>query len=160
MTTLADREIELMSSSGNLISENFASESVTPNGYDLRIGNIRPIGLKDDMDELFLENSSGAWVSTLEYIRLPPDVMGQLWIRSSFARSGVVGSFGAVEAGYHGNLTLTFFNLGPGPVTLKKGERIAQIVFHRLSSIPDKLYSERSGTYAGLRGINTGPLVE
>ena len=160
MSTLADREIQVLSESGKLIAEQFSPASLTPNGYDLRIGSLRLMNSMDDTEEVRLERFSGAWISTMEYVNLPGDVMGQIWIRSSYARTGILGSFGAVEAGYHGCLTLTIFNMGSSTVTMKKGDRVAQIVFHRLSSTPEKLYAERSGNYAGLRGISTGPMVE
>lgn len=151
MSTLSDADIMSLSLEGQLVSENFYEGSVTPNGYDLRVQHIRMNGT----DESSLSISPGAHflVSTLEYLALPDDVVGQIWIRSSFARRGIIGSFGAVDAGYHGTLTLSFLNAGIETLELKEGDRIAQIIFDRLGSKPVKGYAERSGNYQGSRGV-------
>lgn len=151
MSTLSDADIMSLASDGLLVSENFHTQSVTPNGYDLRVQHIRINGT----DESEAKVSPGAHflVSTLEYLALPEDVVGQIWIRSSFARRGIIGSFGAVDAGYHGTLTLSFLNAGIAHLELKTGDRIAQIIFDRLESKPVKSYAERSGNYQGSRGV-------
>ncbi len=151
MATLSDREILSLTSKGELISENFHEGSLTPNGYDLRVQGIRNNG--SESGETTINPGSHFLASTLEFMALPPDVIGQIWIRSSFSRRGIMGSFGAVDAGYHGNLTLSFYNAGEEPLKLKAGERIAQIVFHRLESVPQKIYEERSGNYQNSRGV-------
>lgn len=151
MATLSDRDILSMTSRGQLISENFHERSLTPNGYDLRVHDIRFDGT--DKNEAAIKPGSHFLASTMEYMALPPDVIGQIWIRSSFSRKGIIGSFGAVDAGYHGTLTLSFFNAGNETLEIKSGERIAQIVFHRLESIPKKAYEERSGNYQNSRGV-------
>jgi dCTP deaminase len=160
MTALPDHEIVTLVSSGKLISENFSPGSVTPNGYDLRIGSMKLMSDGMESGEINISPGSGLWVSTLEYLRIPADIMGQIWLRSSYTRKGLMGSFGAVESGFHGSLTLSIFNLGPHPVAIRTGDRIAQIVFHMLSSEPELGYVDRSGNYAGSRGINTGNVVD
>ncbi len=151
MATLSDREIISLSSKGQLIAEEFRNESVTPNGYDLRAAVLRYDG--NEMGSGSIPAGKHFLVATLEYLLLPEDVMGQIWVRSSYARRGVIGSFGAVDAGYHGTLTLSFFNSGNEELQINRGDRIAQIVFHRMESIPEKSYSQRSGNYQGSRGI-------
>ncbi len=151
MATLSDRDIISLSRKGELIAEEFKEESVTPNGYDLRAAVIRIDGKDKEQDTI--SGNKHFLVATLEYLKLPDDVMGQIWVRSSYARRGVLGSFGAVDAGYHGTLTLSFFHSGSEGLLINKGDRIAQIVFHRMESVPEKTYSQRSGNYQGSRGI-------
>lgn len=151
MATLSDRDIIALSKSGALIAEEFRNESVTPNGYDLRAAQTR-MG-NEDQESCVIRPKTHFLVATLEYLKLPDDVMGQIWVRSSYARRGVLGSFGAVDAGYHGNLTLSFYHSGSEEFRIDRGDRIAQIVFHRMESMPEKTYSQRSGTYQGSRGI-------
>ncbi|HLH86096.1 MAG TPA: dCTP deaminase [Thermoplasmataceae archaeon] len=158
MVVLRDSRILELCSSGNLIAENFSPESVTPNGYDLRVGKIRFGGAEGD--EFTIPSNSHFLISTQEYLKMPATVMGQIWIRSSFSRKGILGSFGAVEAGYCGNLTLSFFNLSSETLVVTKGQRIAQIVFHELDGYPEMTYPERSGNYQGMRGINIKPKNE
>ena len=151
MATLSDRDIISLSAKGDLIAEQFTEESVTPNGYDLRAATLRVGGT--DVESCMIPPSRHFLVATLEYLKLPEDVMGQIWVRSSYARRGVLGSFGAVDAGYHGTLTLSFYHSGQEEFKISRGDRIAQIVFHRMESIPEKSYSKRSGNYQGSRGI-------
>ncbi|EQD81116.1 Deoxycytidine triphosphate deaminase, partial [mine drainage metagenome] len=135
-----------------LISENFNEKSITPNGYDFRINLIRVDG--SESDNINLLPGKYALVSSMEYFAMPKDVIGNIWIRSSFARRGIIGSFGVIDAGYHGNITVGLYNAGDQVVKLESGERIAQIVFSRLSSESEKDYSLRSGNYQGKRGIS------
>ena len=151
MATLSDREIISLSRKGQLIAEEFRDESVTPNGYDLRAVALRFDG--KEMENGSVPAGKHFLVATMEYLKLPEDVMGQIWVRSSYARRGVIGSFGAVDAGYQGTLTLSFFNSGTDELMINRGDRIAQIVFHRMESLPEKSYSQRSGNYQGSRGI-------
>lgn len=160
MSALPDHIIISMARERHLISENFSTSSVTPNGYDLRIGTMKHFNSSSEASEASLEPGQGIWISTMEYIDMPRGFMGQIWLRSSYARRGIIGSFGAVESGFSGNLTLSLFNFGLTAIELKAGDRIAQIVFHSLVSEPEHGYEERSGTYSGSRGVNTGPLVK
>jgi dCTP deaminase len=75
---------------------------------------------------------------TLEYIKLPPNVAGQIEGRSSFARIGLQIHMTAnlVEAGFDGCLTLEIVNNGPSSIKLYPGMRIAQLRFFRLTTEP------------------------
>ncbi|MHB8396499.1 MAG: dCTP deaminase [Thermoplasmataceae archaeon] len=153
MSVLSDRHIEDEVSRGFLISENFSSSSVTPNGYDIRVGIVR----------LGTEESGRAVVgprkyfltSSMEFFNFPDNVVGQIWIRSSYARKGIFGSFGFIDAGFRGNLTLSFFNGSDSEIEIASGDRIAQLVFTRLEEAVDRSYSDRSGNYQESRGIKT-----
>ncbi|MEM0157220.1 MAG: dCTP deaminase [Thermoplasmataceae archaeon] len=152
MTVYSDQKILELAKGGNLIGENFDVLCVTPNGYDLRIDQVWISGSLI-AGEAVIPGGSHFLVSTMEYIRMPEDAMGQIWIRSSYARKGIFGSFGAVDGGFHGNLTLSFLNASGSSVTVSKGDRIAQLVVHDLSSRPDQAYGERSGNFQGSRGV-------
>ncbi|MCL6089880.1 MAG: dCTP deaminase [Candidatus Thermoplasmatota archaeon] len=152
MTVLCDADILKMAERNDLISEEFSKDSLTPNGYDLRIAQISLDG-ENMQKEVSVKGGDRFLVSTLEYISLPDNIVGQIWIRSSYARRGVLGSFGAVDSGFKGNLTLSFFHAGKDQLQLRSGERIAQIIFHKLENISEKSYKERSGNYQGSRGI-------
>ncbi len=141
---LNDTEIAELSKKSILISKNFDENCLTPNGYDLRIDNIMP--------GEYIKSNSVFFVSSYEEINMPDDVIGLLFIRSSFARKGIFGSFGVVDAGYKGNLTLSFYN-ALNDIKLERYTRIVQIIFERIKK-PEKTYSERSGNYHGKTGIN------
>jgi len=151
LSVLSDNEIVSLAASGKLITKNFSSDSVTPNGYDVRIGSIM---YKDSAtDHCSVSPTSGFYVSSLEYFAFPETIMGEIWIRSSYSRKGLIGSFGAIDAGFSGNLTFFFMNAGTIKIELSSGDRIAQIVFHRLGRSAVKGYEKRSGNYQFSEGI-------
>ncbi|WP_010901022.1 dCTP deaminase [Thermoplasma acidophilum] len=153
---LNDSTIMRMVSDGLLISENFDRGCLTPNGYDLRVDAIDVEGRQ--YSEFEIGKNVHFLVSTIEILKIPDDVVGMIWTRSSFARKGIFGSFGAIDAGYHGNLTLSFFNAGSA-VNLRRGERIAQIVFVKMIGSAEKPYHIRSGNYQNSRGIVKDPVA-
>ena len=73
-------------------------------------------------------------VSTFETIKLPDDLMGILYPRSSFNRRGLsVDLTGIIDAGYEGPLTLPIRNnTNAQVIRLHPGERICQVVFEEL----------------------------
>jgi dCTP deaminase len=71
---------------------------------------------------------------TLEYIRLPEDLMAYVVGRSSFGRLGlIIATAIGVHPGFYGPLTLEIRNLGEAPLRLYPGQTIAQLFFHELS---------------------------
>ena len=144
---LCDGDIKEEIERKRIVIEPFDEKSLTPNGYDLTIEDVRSLKKerKVKAKEWFL-------VSTKEYIILPNDVCAQLWIRSSFARKGIFCSFGKVDAGFEGTLTIGCFNANNNEIEIKRGERFIQIIFERMSSGAEKAYS---GKYKGQKGIKT-----
>ncbi|RLE52861.1 MAG: dCTP deaminase [Candidatus Methanomethylicota archaeon] len=126
-------------SQGILKIEPFNEKCLNPAGYDLRCA-----------EDLTIPPKTHALAYSMEYIALPTSMIGILQIRSSLAREGVIGSFGFVDPGFRGQLTLQLFNSSSTPISIKKGERIVQLVFIKLSSTPLRSYS---GAYQDSRGV-------
>lgn len=156
MPILSDRDILAAREAGRLVVEPFEPKCLTPNGYDLRIAEVM---LPDEgaavhrEGKVVVPGQTRFLVSTVERVRMPADACGSLWLRSSYARRGVLGSFGKVEAAFEGTLTVGGFNAGRAPLELPMGDRFCQLVFERMESVPQKAYAERSGTYQGQSGI-------
>ncbi len=150
---LSDKAIRSMAKSGMLISENYSEKSLTPNGYDLRINEIMYGGNRHE--EVPVKTGGQFFISTMEKVKIPENIAGMLWIRSSYSRKGLFGSFGFVDAGFEGSLTLSFFNAGP-EMTIRKNDRIVQIVFIRMEESAEKTYDLRSGNYQNSDGIKLG----
>ncbi len=150
---LSDKAIRSMAESGILISENYSEESLTPNGYDLRINEIMYGG--NTHEEVLVKTGGQFFISTVEKVKMPENIAGMLWIRSSYSRKGLFGSFGFVDAGFEGRLTLSFFNAGP-EITVKENDRIVQMVFIRMEESAEKTYDLRSGNYQNSDGIKLG----
>ena len=136
---LSDTEILEHLDNGEVKLEPFESSCLNPAGYDLRCS--KKVILKPKHYEL---------VATLETVELCLNVTAYLHIRSSLAREGVIGSFAVVDPGFRGQLTLNLHNVSEKEITLGKGERIVQIVFHNLGSTARKGYN---GSYQNSKGI-------
>lgn len=151
---LSDNQIEDLLEEGTLVIENYNPENLTPNGYDLTIDEISVKGEKP-VEEGYVPIPSDTWfaVSTKEYVKFPPDIAGELWIRTTWARKGVLSSFGMIDAGFEGNLTLIGYNTYQ-EIEIPIGETFAQMVFHLLSERSEKQYAERSGNYQSQKGVN------
>ena len=71
--------------------------------------------------------------STLEYVRLPNDLIAEVIGRSSWGRAGLlIATATLVGPGFAGVITLELTNEGDAPIALYPGARIAQLVFHKL----------------------------
>jgi dCTP deaminase len=68
---------------------------------------------------------------SLEYLRLPSDLMAYVVGRSTWGRLGlIVATAVGIHPGFAGNLTLELRNLGETPLTLYPGQTICQLFFH------------------------------
>ena len=152
---LSDRDVLRMLKSRDLEIEPFSEENLTPNGYDLSIGEIYIRKLDKHVKEGKVKIPPLTWfaISTKEFIGLGSRLTAQLWIRSSYARKGIFASFGKVDAGFRGNLTIGCFNADK-EVELQVGDRFCQIVFELLENEVEKTYDKRSGHYQNQKGIN------
>tara|TARA_B100000676_G_scaffold198281_1_gene194873 strand:- start:58 stop:537 length:480 start_codon:yes stop_codon:yes gene_type:complete len=154
MSILSDEAILAALDVGEIEIEPFITENLTPNGYDLSIKEIEiPKGPKVTEGELTIPAGKRFAVSTKERIACGPNVCAQLWLRTSWARKGIVCSFGKIDSGFDGNLTLLGFNSGQEDVVLVTGETFAQMVFEMMTGPATSLYSERSGNYQNQSGV-------
>ncbi len=154
MAVLSDTDILRRLRSGSLVVDPFTEANLTPNGYDLTLAQIQAGGRRM-VAAGKVTVRAGEWfaVATRERVRFPDDLTGELWLRSSHIRKGLITAFGRVDAGFEGNLTLTGFNAGRGTVDLEVGDRYCQLVFVELTSKAAKPYARRSGNYQGQSGI-------
>ena len=155
MTILSDTDIEHSLKTGELGIEPFLQKNLTPNGYDLSIEEIYIRKTEQHYKEGVVVIPPLTWfaISTKEFVTMGPQITSQLWIRSSYARKGIMASFGKVDAGFHGTLTISCFNASDKEIEIPIGDRFCQIVFEQLSSVPSELYEKKSGTYQNQRGI-------
>lgn len=96
--------------------------------------------------------------STLERVRIPPDLVARVEGRSSIGRLAVVvhATAGFIDPGFDGEITLELSNLGRCAVKLYPGMRISQIVFHTMTSPAERPYGPARGSkYQG----QTGPVA-
>ncbi|MDD1769312.1 MAG: dCTP deaminase [Methanomassiliicoccales archaeon] len=159
MAVLSDSDILELLGTGTLKIEGFQERNLTPNGYDVTIDEIAIPSTGEKVRDGTISVPSGAWflIGTREYLELPPHLVGEIWIRTTWARKGILASFGRIDAGFHGNLTFSALNASGSPIALPIGERFAQVVLSELLSPPKKTYEQRSGNYQRQRGITLEP---
>jgi len=159
MAVLSDADIIDMLAKGSLKIECYQESNLTPNGYDVTVEEvyIPSTGKRFSEGTASIPGSSWFVVGTKEYLMLPPDLVGEIWIRTTWARRGVLSSFGRIDAGFHGNLTFSAYNVSKESIEVCIGDRFAQVVFSELRSPSRRSYDERSGNYQGQRGITLEP---
>lgn len=101
-------------------------DTFTPNGVTPRRTIYRPLG-----DRVVLHPHQFILGETLEFVRLPNDLMAYVVGRSSWGREGlIVATAVGVHPGYAGIVTLELRNLGELPISLYPGIAIAQLFIH------------------------------
>jgi dCTP deaminase len=155
MTVLSDADILRSRAQGELTIEPFVEAHLTPNGYDVSIEEVAipSAGSRVREGVARVPPMTRFAVSTRETVTLGRHIAGQIWLRTTWARRGVLASFGMIDAGFSGTLTFGALNASDAALELPVGERFAQLVFLRLESDVSATYERRSGTYQGQRGV-------
>src|SRR3989442_1156251 len=114
MALLSDGDIRRYMAKGELRIEPFDEKNLTPNGYDVTIEEvlIPSSDARTTQGVARIPPATRFAVSTRESIGLGRHVAGQLWLRTTWARRGVLAAFGMVDAGFSGTLTLGALNGG------------------------------------------------
>lgn len=159
MGILSDADILRFIAKGELRIDPFDEKNLTPNGYDVTIQEVAIPSLDTRIAEGVARVPASARfaVSTREVIELSRHLAGQIWLRTTWARRGVVASFGMIDAGFAGTLTLGAMNASSDVLELPIGERFAQVVLLTLDSPAKATYEARSGSYQGQRGVTLDP---
>jgi dCTP deaminase len=95
---------------------------------------------------------------SLEYFRIPKDVLCVVVGKSTYARCGLIVNTTPLEPGWEGHVTIELSNTAPLPIRVYANEGIAQVLFFR-GRPAAKNYADKLGKYQGQRGI-TLPKVE
>jgi dCTP deaminase len=90
---------------------------------------------------------------SLEYFRIPRDVIVICQGKSTYARSGVIVNVTPLEPEWEGFITVSLINATPVPIKLYSEEGIAQLVFFKTESECDTSYADRKGKYQGQKQI-------
>lgn len=164
MTVLADWEISDAINSGKLGVTPFDPELINPNSIDVRLGKECSSygnfgGVIDPYDKESVMYGLGSkpvgvifpgeflLATTVETIRLGPDICAELNGKSSIARLGVEIHItgGWIDAGFSGEITLEMHNVNSRPVRLRPFMPIGQLVIHKISPAK-RHYGERKGS--------------
>jgi dCTP deaminase len=102
--------------------------------------------------------NSFALTRTMEYFRIPEDVMVVCLGKSTYARCGIIVNVTPLEPGWEGHVTIEISNTTPLPAKIYSGEGVCQFLFFK-GERPEVTYADRSGKYMKQEGV-TLPRME
>ena len=179
MTVLSDKWIKKMARSHNMISPfedkqvrgTKISYGLSSFGYDARVSNefkiftnvnseiIDPKNFKQNNfiskngEECIIPPNSFVLSSTIEYFKIPNDVIVICLGKSTYARCGIIVNVTPLEPSWEGHVTLEFSNTTPLPAKIYANEGVAQFVFLKGNEKPDITYADRKGKYMKQSGV-------
>jgi dCTP deaminase len=106
-----------------------------------------------ETDVCIIPPNSFALTRSVEYFRIPKDVLVVCLGKSTYARCGLIVNVTPLEPGWEGHVTLEISNTTPLPAKVYANEGIAQFLFFKGSTACEVSYADRSGKYMGQRGV-------
>jgi len=97
--------------------------------------------------------NSFALSRTVEYFRIPRDVLVVCLGKSTYARCGLIVNVTPLEPEWEGYLTLEISNTTPLPAKVYANEGIAQLLFLGGDGICEQSYKDKKGKYQGQVGV-------
>jgi dCTP deaminase len=148
---LSDGGLKKLIDSGELVIEPMTPESIQPASVDCRLGDhflvvaepettiismSQEIRYKEVIaDKIVIAPHSFLLATTMEYIKLPNNMVSFVEGRSSIGRMGLfIQNAGWVDPGFEGKITLELYNANSFPIELEAGRRICQLVFGLMDS--------------------------
>lgn len=104
-------------------------------------------------DVCIIPPNSFALARTVEYFRIPRNVLTVCLGKSTYARCGIIVNVTPFEPEWEGYATLEFSNTTPLPAKIYAGEGIAQVIFFESSEECDSSYKDREGKYQRQEGV-------
>jgi dCTP deaminase len=106
-----------------------------------------------EADVCIIPPNSFALARTVEYFRIPRNVLTICLGKSTYARCGIIVNVTPFEPEWEGYVTLEFSNTTPLPAKIYAGEGCAQVLFFESDEVCEVSYRDRGGKYQGQRGV-------
>ena len=147
------------------------SYGVSSYGYDIRVAdefkvftninntvidpkNFDPRSFVDvKTDVCIVPPNSFALARTIEYFRIPRDVLTVCLGKSTYARCGIIVNVTPFEPEWEGTVTLEISNTTPLPAKIYANEGIAQVLFFQSDEPCEQSYADKKGKYQAQRGV-------
>tara|TARA_A100000164_G_C21479399_1_gene572694 strand:- start:79 stop:633 length:555 start_codon:yes stop_codon:yes gene_type:complete len=147
------------------------SFGVSSYGYDARVSNefkiftnvnseiVDPKNFKPSnfvtkkSSECIIPPNSFVLARTIEYFKIPKDVLVICLGKSTYARCGIIVNVTPLEPDWEGHVTLEFSNTTPLPAKIYANEGVAQFIFLKGNESPGTSYADRNGKYMGQKGV-------
>ena len=104
-------------------------------------------------DVCIIPPNSFALARTLEYSRIPRNILTICLGKSTYARCGIIVNVTPLEPEWEGHVTLEFSNTSPLPAKIYANEGVAQVLFFESDEVCETSYRDRAGKYQGQRGV-------
>jgi len=179
MSVLSDRWIKKMAIEKEMIKpfvseqkrEKAISYGLSSFGYDARVSDefkiftdvdsaiVDPKNFKNNSfvsrknKECIIPPNSFALASTIEYFKIPKNILVICLGKSTYARCGIIVNVTPLEPGWEGHVTLEFSNTTPLPAKIYANEGAAQLIFLQGNEEPSITYEKRNGKYMKQTGV-------
>ena len=97
--------------------------------------------------------NSFALARTVEFFRIPRNVLTICLGKSTYARCGIIVNVTPLEPEWEGHVTLEFSNTTPLPARIYANEGVAQVIFIESDEVCETSYRDRGGKYQGQTGV-------
>ena len=104
-------------------------------------------------DVCIIPPNSFALARTVEFFKIPRNVLTICLGKSTYARCGIIVNVTPLEPGWEGYVTLEFSNTTPLPAKIYANEGVAQFIFLKGNENPEVTYADRNGKYMGQTGV-------
>jgi len=153
------------------VREGVISYGVSSYGYDMRVATefriftnvlnsmvdpkrVDPKSFVEfEGDVCIVPPNSFALGRSVEYFRIPRNVITITVGKSTYARCGIITNVTPFEPEWEGFVTLEISNTTPLPAKIYANEGIAQALFFEGDEAPETSYADRKGKYQGQRGV-------
>ena len=136
---LVDRKIRDLVDSENLII-NYNEDRLNSISYDVVIDKFILDNNEIDMEEYILSRNSFVYIKTLESLNMMDDLCCMVIEKNSLMRNGLKVDGPLYQPGHKTNIFLRVLNISNSDIILKKDMEIAQLIFMKLSDVPDNTY--------------------
>ncbi|OHC91567.1 MAG: dCTP deaminase [Sideroxydans sp. RIFOXYD2_FULL_59_7] len=106
-----------------------------------------------EADYCIIPPNSFALARTVEYFRIPRNVLTVCLGKSTYARCGIIVNVTPFEPEWEGYVTLEFSNTTPLPAKIYANEGVAQVLFFESDEVCETSYKDRGGKYQGQHGV-------
>jgi len=129
------------------IFTNVYSTTVDPKNFD----DASFVDIKSDV--CIIPPNSFALARTVEFFRIPRNVLTICLGKSTYARCGIIVNVTPLEPEWEGHVTLEFSNTTPLPAKIYANEGVAQMLFFESDEVCETSYKDRGGKYQGQLGV-------
>ena len=106
-----------------------------------------------ESDVCVIPPNSFSLARTVEYFRIPRNVLTVCLGKSTYARCGIIVNVTQLEPEWEGHVTLEFSNTTTLPAKIYANEGVAQMLFFESDEVCETSYADRGGKYQGQTGV-------